>query len=107
MAVILEVSFCLTPKWVACQVTYSFNSISPLVLPAMACSLVLAVDFTCKSILRDKSKHISIGALIMVSNSILAKWVYCCLVKKYVILKILYLPVVLGYALYYFKALFL
>src|SRR5690349_8111561 len=45
---------------------------SPDVTPAIASSSVPAVDSLCRSMLRARSKHRSIGALIIVVNSILA-----------------------------------
>jgi len=64
ISVITELSCCFNPKCIASQVTVSPFSINPLVLPAMALSFVPAVDNICTSILLDRSKHRSIGALM-------------------------------------------
>jgi hypothetical protein len=50
------------------QVTVSFSSIKPEVLPAMAVSFVCLVEFLCTSMLLAKSKTRSIGAFISVNK---------------------------------------
>ena len=60
------------PKCLARQVTVSPNSSSPLVRPAMACSPVCLVDSMCRSMLGERSKTFSIGALMIVFKTIFA-----------------------------------
>lgn len=54
------------PKCLARHVTHSPKFIKPEVVPAIASSLVCAVEILCKSILLDKSKQTSAGALMVV-----------------------------------------
>jgi hypothetical protein len=61
---ILTVKDCHKPKCLARHVTSSFKPISPLVIPAIALSPVLAVEQVCKSMLLAKSKTRTMGALI-------------------------------------------
>jgi hypothetical protein len=68
-AVIRTVIFCVMPKCRARQVTSSPSPINPAVTPAMATSPVRSVLLVCNSMLRDKSKHRSIGARIIVTSS--------------------------------------
>src|SRR5258708_26035115 len=64
----------LMPKCRPFQVTRSSKPIRPEVTPAMACSPVKSVEAMCRSMLRDKLKTRSTGALIAVLRSILTIW---------------------------------
>jgi len=63
------VSDCQTPKCLARHVTSSPRPMSPDVTPAIARSPDLDVECACKSMLRDKSKTLSIGAVMGVVRS--------------------------------------